>query len=197
MSISRRQEYTEATRRALLDSAAAAFVAKGYADTSVEDVARGARLTKGAVYHHFSGGKRELFRAVLEEVREELGASLRAAETAEPDPWRRLLAGVGAFLDACMTERYRRIALEEAPAALGWDFVRELDSEYARALFGPLAGLIDAGVIRPEPVELLARVVLAAIGAAGRAVAGASDRKVARREAQALLEQLLSGLRTA
>ena len=197
MSIPRRQEYTEATRRALLDSAAAAFVARGFAETSVDDIARGARLTKGAVYHHFGGGKRELFRAVYQEVREELRASLVAAEAAESDPWRRLIAGVGAFLDACMNERYRRIALEEAPAALGWDFVRELDAEYSQALRAPIAGLIDAGVIRPEPVELLARVLLVAVGEAGRAVAGASDREVARREAEALLEQLLSGLRAA
>jgi AcrR family transcriptional regulator len=197
MSISRRQEYTEATRRALLDSAAAAFVAGGYADTSIDDIARGARLTKGAVYHHFGGGKRELFRAVFEEVRVELGASLGAAVQAEPDPWRRLLAGVRAFLDACTTERYRRIALEEAPAALGWDVVREVDTEYTKALSAPLGALIDAGVIRPEPVDLLARVVLAAVAETGRAVAGASDRDGARREAEALLEGLLSGLRTA
>ena len=193
--MSRRQEYTEATRRALLDSAAAAFVARGYADTSVDDVARGARLTKGAVYHHFGGGKRELFRAVLEEVRAELGVSILAAVEAEADPWRRLLAVFGAFLDACMTERYPRIALEEAPAALGWDSVREADAEYARGLSLQLAALIDAGVIRPEPVDLLARVILAAVGEAGRVVADASDPDAARREADALLVQLLSGLR--
>ena len=195
MSTSRRREYTEATKRALLDSATAAFVTSGYAETSVDDVARGARLTKGAVYHHFGGGKRDLFRAVYEEVRSELGASLVAAGAAEPDPWQRLLAGFRVFLDACMTERYRRIALEEAPAALGWDYVREVDAEYTRALSAQLAVLIDAGVIRPEPVDLLARVALAAVGEAGRAVAGAPDRAVARREAEALLEHLLSGLR--
>src|SRR5215813_8370072 len=96
---SRREEYTESTRRALLDSAAAAFVERGYAEASLDEIARSARLTKGALYHHFSG-KQDLFRAVFEEVEAEMiAAVLRAG--AEPDQWRRLLAGIRAFLDAC------------------------------------------------------------------------------------------------
>jgi AcrR family transcriptional regulator len=195
VSISRRNEYTEATRRALLDSAAAAFVAQGYADASLDDIAHAARLTKGAVYHHF-GGKRDLFRAVFDEARAELGASLRAAEAGEPDPWQRLRAGVRVFLEACLTERYRRIVLEEAPAALGGHLVREVDAETAQGLRAPLTGLMVAGVIRPEPVDLLARVLLAAIGEAGRTVAAAPDGDAARRDAEALLSRLLAGLRT-
>jgi AcrR family transcriptional regulator len=196
MPQSRREEYTEATRRALLDSAAAAFMERGFAEASLDDIARGARLTKGALYHHFEG-KQDLFRAVFEEVEAEMIVAVRDASAGEPDPWRRLLAGIGAFLDACLTPRYRRIALEEGPAALGWHRWREIDERYALALVrAPLARLMSAGVLRHQPVELLARVVLAALTEVGMAVAAAPDREAARRDAQALVEELLSGFRT-
>ena len=196
MPQSRREEYTEATRRALLDSAAAAFVERGFVEASLDDIAGAARLTKGALYHHFAG-KQDLFRAVFEEVEAETIAAVRLAGTEERDPWRRMLAGIGALLDACMTPRYRRIALEEGPAALGWNRWREIDERYTLALVrAPLARLMSAGVLRRQPVDLLARVVLAALTEAGMAVAAASDREAARRDAQALVEELLSGFRT-
>src|SRR2546426_897346 len=59
---SRRLEYSERTRKALVDSAVKLFTDKGYAGTSLDEIARRARVTKGALYHHF-GGKQELFEA--------------------------------------------------------------------------------------------------------------------------------------
>lgn len=56
----------EATRLALLQSAALLFDEHGYAGTSVSAVARGAGLTSGALYFHF-GGKENLALAVVEE----------------------------------------------------------------------------------------------------------------------------------
>ena len=56
----------EATRLALLESAALLFDEHGYAGTSVSAVARGAGLTSGALYFHF-GGKENLALAVVEE----------------------------------------------------------------------------------------------------------------------------------
>ena len=60
MPRSRREDYTEATRRALVDSAAEAFVDRGFADASLDEIARAARLTKGALYHHFAGKQEAL-----------------------------------------------------------------------------------------------------------------------------------------
>jgi AcrR family transcriptional regulator len=194
---SRREEYTEATRRALLDSAAAAFEERGYAEASLDEIARGARLTKGALYYHFAG-KQDLFRAVFEEVEAEMIEAVQRAGADEPDQWLRLLAGIRAFLDACLTPRYRRIALEEGPAALGWHRWREIDHRYSLALVRvPLARLMRSGVLRPQPVDLMARVVLAALTEAGLAVATASDRPMARLEAEELVAALLAGFRTA
>lgn len=61
-----------AQRRAqLVEAAAAAFLAKGYGATSVEEVAEQAGVTRLIVYRHFDG-KEDLYRAVLTSVTEEL-----------------------------------------------------------------------------------------------------------------------------
>jgi AcrR family transcriptional regulator len=71
-----RTQHAEATRRAVLDAARSLFGRQGYAQTSVDQIAAAARVTKGAVYHHFSG-KEALCRAVYDEVETE--AQARAA----------------------------------------------------------------------------------------------------------------------
>jgi TetR/AcrR family transcriptional regulator, repressor of the mexAB-oprM multidrug resistance operon len=57
-----------ATREALLDAAEAAFLERGVARTSLEQIAREAGVTRGAVYWHFKN-KADLFQAMLQRVR--------------------------------------------------------------------------------------------------------------------------------
>ena len=64
---SRRQQYSASTKRALVDVAEELFTESGYANTSLDAIVAGARVTKGALYHHFSG-KQALFEAVFERV---------------------------------------------------------------------------------------------------------------------------------
>ena len=62
----------------MLAAARSSFGSKGYARTSVDEIAAAARVTKGAVYHHFAG-KEALFRAVHAEVEGEAQARAVAA----------------------------------------------------------------------------------------------------------------------
>src|SRR5256885_950933 len=64
---SRRLDYSESTRSALVDSAVELFTKRGYAGTSLDEIAKRARVTKGALYHHFSG-KQSLFEAAFDQV---------------------------------------------------------------------------------------------------------------------------------
>lgn len=57
-----------ATREALLDAAEEVFLDKGVARTSLEQIARHAGMTRGAVYWHFRN-KADLFQAMLNRVR--------------------------------------------------------------------------------------------------------------------------------
>jgi AcrR family transcriptional regulator len=65
----RTQEEAEQTRQDLLDAALTIFSQKGYTATHLEDIARAAGVTRGAIYHHF-GSKSDLFLALLEKAAE-------------------------------------------------------------------------------------------------------------------------------
>jgi TetR/AcrR family acrAB operon transcriptional repressor len=60
----RTKEEAEVTRKTLLEAGLKVFSRKGYADTTLDDIAQEAEVTRGAIYHHF-GGKAELYNHVI------------------------------------------------------------------------------------------------------------------------------------
>ena len=64
----RTKEDAELTRQAVLEAAITEFSRSGYAATRLEDIAKTANVTRGAVYHHFSGGKAELFAHIIDQA---------------------------------------------------------------------------------------------------------------------------------
>jgi len=193
-----REEAVDATRAALLESALRLFTERGFAGTSLDDVVREARVTKGALYHHFKGGKVALFEAVFTEVDLRLAERIAAAVPPDAGPWELVEAGLDAYLSACAEPVYRRIMFQEGPVALGWDRWRELDGCSCREILAAgVQGLLEAGEIRPQPVELLTRLLFTTLGEAGMSVAEAQDQEAAMAEARALLLALMKGLRPA
>lgn len=63
----RTKEEAEITRQNLLTHALSVFSRHGYAETRLEDIAAEARVTRGAIYHHF-GSKAELYNAMVTEA---------------------------------------------------------------------------------------------------------------------------------
>ena len=191
----RKAERSAQTRRLLLDVARRLFAEHGYAGTATEQVVQQAGVTRGALYYHFRN-KQDLFRAVVEDLQEELMQRLLAAAAAEADPWQRLRAGMHAFLDACREPAIRRIVLLDAPSVLGWAAWREIDARYGFGLLrAVLQGLMDAGLLEPQPVEPLAHVLLGALSEAGMVIAQADDVEAARDAVGASLDRLVRGLR--
>ncbi|WP_235537125.1 TetR/AcrR family transcriptional regulator [Nocardioides sp. Soil805] len=121
---SRRQEFSASTRRALVDVAEELFAEQGYAATSLEQVVSGARVTKGALYHHFSG-KQALFDAVFGRVEATAGQAIQAALDRQSDPWEKADAGVRAFLEVVQRPDYRRVVVQDGPSVLGYERFRE------------------------------------------------------------------------
>src|SRR5688572_24119423 len=107
------------TRRDLLAHARKLFAQKGYADSSTDEVVRRAKVTKGALYHHFAN-KLELYRAVVEDMERELVAGMETAANTARQPQKRLEAACRAYLDACLDSTLTRILVMEAPVVLGW-----------------------------------------------------------------------------
>ena len=191
----RRVEYVEQTRDALLQAAEHLFVSQGYGATSIDAVGAAARFTKGAVYRHFPD-KEALFTAVLERVAGDAVTGLEQPGCTSADPWEAGMRTLAGYLDVCMQERYRRIALEEAPKVLGWSRWRELDQRFTgQVLARQLDHLVEAGEIAPQPVEPLARLCCALIGEAALLVAGADDPAAMRASALTTLERMFGGLR--
>jgi len=56
----RRERKKEATRRAIIDAGFRLFEAKGFAGTTVAEIAEEADVSEGTLYSHFRGGKEEL-----------------------------------------------------------------------------------------------------------------------------------------
>ncbi|WP_437883741.1 TetR family transcriptional regulator [Pseudomonas sp. LRF_L74] len=63
----RTKEQAEQTRAAILDAAEHLFLERGVANTSLEQIAKAAGVTRGAVYWHFEN-KAHLFHALLDQV---------------------------------------------------------------------------------------------------------------------------------
>src|SRR5436305_8515298 len=61
-----REERSERSRRHVLDAALRLFAHRGFRATTVRDIAEAAKVSTGAVYHHFPD-KETIFRTLLEE----------------------------------------------------------------------------------------------------------------------------------
>jgi AcrR family transcriptional regulator len=79
------------TRQAILASCLGLFAKHGFASTSVDDIARAAGITKGAVYWHFKN-KQELFQAILERIRQRWQEEVMKPLSAKWSPTLRLEA---------------------------------------------------------------------------------------------------------
>jgi AcrR family transcriptional regulator len=191
---SKKVQQGEMTRQALLRAARTLFGERGYSATSLDEVALAAKVTKGALYHHFEG-KQELFAAVYEQVKREV--SERAATAfLEPDPWLDLCAGCHAILDAHLDPSVRRIVFHDAQAVLDADTIRHIDARYgAVVLRGALRRSIRAGVIAPLPLKTLALMLTGAILEGCMAIADAEDPTQAREDVGEVLTTILQGLR--
>ena len=159
MTKSRKEQNLEATRAALMTVARKHFARDGYSGAEIAAIATDARVTTGAIYHHF-GSKKGLFTAVAEDLEEEI---LRAAASVKhDDPWQRLRLGFDKLIDLCASPAVQRITFIEAPQVVGPEAWRKIELQYAfGTLRSVLTSLREAGVIKPYSIDLMARTLLA------------------------------------
>jgi AcrR family transcriptional regulator len=199
----RRDEHVADTRQALVDAARTLFTQQGYAATGTEEIVAAARVTRGALYHHFHD-KTDLFRAVMEQIAREVAEHLIDAELSRPpapsqepaDAWDEVRDGLRAFLDLCVvTDDFQRIVLVEGPAVLGHEAWDELVSRHGSNLLAEwLSRAVEQGRIAPVPIQPLTRLLIAMISESSLYIARADDRSAARAAMGAVLDRLLAGL---
>ena len=190
-----REEQAVATRTELLRVARELFAARGYADVGTEEIVRAAHVTRGALYHHFED-KRDLFRAVHNQLADELLQQIVAHTAGSADAMEALARGFHAFLDICEDPAVIRISHLDAPAVLGWAEWREVDAEHwLGVLTMALQEAMDAGLLTRRDVQPLAHMLMGAMVEASMMIANAADPAAARAEVEGPLLALLEGLR--
>lgn len=191
---SRRDEHSDATRQALLKAARELFTVRGYQATSIDAVVQKARVTKGALYHHFDD-KRALFDAVVVALQAEMTAAVDRDVAGERERWARLKRGIAAFLDACGEASYRRLVIHEAPAVLGMARFREIDDQSLASFRRAIAALQERGELDFADAGLLTRLLAALVWKSATLLAESGDAAALRRDALAAIDRIVDGFR--
>lgn len=194
----RRQQFSASTRRALVDAARELFTERGYAATSLDAIVSQAEVTKGALYHHYSG-KQALFEAVFEQLEQAASKAITKAAKGSKDPWGKSNAALRAFLKAVQDPGYRRVVVQEGPAVLGYERFREHEQRSSYAIILDIVkNVLSAGAwdLEEPMIDTFARIFHGALNSAGESVATAADPEAASLRVEAAVGLILTGLRT-
>lgn len=192
----RRSEHAADTRAALVEAGRRLFAAHGFDGTGTEQIVAEARVTRGALYHHFRD-KADLFRAVMADAAGSVAMQLVDEQLASeaPSPLSEIRDGISAFLDVCIGGDFQRIVLVDGPRVLGPDTWEELVDRYGRGLLEEwLARCMEAGYLDQVPVSPLARLLIAMLTEAGLEIARSSSPAETRSEMGVVVDRLLTGL---
>jgi AcrR family transcriptional regulator len=186
-------ERRAATVTAILASARALFASRGFEAVSMDDIAEGAAVAKGAIYHYFES-KDAIFTRVLEQMQEALLVATDPPGAEGDDLADQIARGVENYLLAAGAPAVRRIVLIDGPAVIGWRRWREIDDQYfganarnaTAALLGPSAA--------PEEIDALTHLLMGAILEAAMVCAAADDVATTAKQLSQALRRLLKGL---
>lgn len=175
------------TRAAVLESACRLFGTKGYAQTSLDEIAAACGLTIRPIYHYF-GNKQALFIAVNDVMEERIVASMQAMDPkGAADPahvaWR-------AFLELSRDPEFRQIVLVDSPTVLG----RE---RWAKGSVWQTAGTLLRRRARANSAgadELVARMLMAALAEAALTIAESDAPEQLSAPADAIVTRLIDAL---
>jgi AcrR family transcriptional regulator len=181
---------SQETRQSLIGAARGLFFEKGYAGTGTPELVEKAKVTRGALYHHFAD-KKAVFQAVAEAEAAQIAEEIKAGATSALTPLAALLQGAKAYFLAMQRPGRVRLLLIEGPAVLGPEEMRRIDLETGgrelregiRAAFGAQASAAS--------VEACADLVSAMFDRAALAVAASADMSVYEAEISMLLTRLV------
>lgn len=187
-------ERTAATTSQILQVARKLFAEKGFAETSIEDIVRGAGVTRGALYHHYES-KADVFQAVLDREVQGLGRAAIDALDGTTDPIAFIRKSIMAVLEYCSDPAVHRIMFDEANAVISAGDLREIREDRGFPLFRKLfAAAMEQGTIAKRDVEPLTYVLYGGVRGLAAYVSRAEDREAALRAAGDELDILLAAL---
>ena len=162
------------TREQLVASATKLFEAKGYADTSINDICLDLGITKGALFHYFRT-KQDLFLEAWTRLQVAMDTKAREAAIAAlslTDPYAAFLAGCRIYLTFATRRDYQKIVLIDGPAVLGQKGWYERDHDLGtQNVHAGVRYLSKKGIIDADRVDALAVMLQSALNGAGFALA--------------------------
>ena len=194
--MTRRQRFSASTKRALVDVAERLFTEHGYTATSLDAIVAGADVTKGALYHHFSG-KQAIFEAAFERVESRATTGIAKATEGHKDPWEKAQAGLRAFLAAVQEPAYRQIVISDGPSVLGHERFREQEERSTYAIVDEIvraALTADEWDLDEDMLDTFTRIFFGAMSAAGGSVAVSPDPAAAALRVEAAIGFIMAGL---
>lgn len=187
-------ERSAATKTALKQAGRQLFAEQGYAGVSAQAVTDRAGVSRCPLYHQF-GGKQGLFEAVFADVETEIADYVVSATAHLPgdDPIGMIRSGMRAFLEIVSSPEILRIAVVEAPAALGWQAWHARGETIGFNLLERLlTHAIDVGQIPDQPVRPLAHIVVGSAIEAAFYMSRCSDSARGKEEIGAVIDRLVT-----
>jgi AcrR family transcriptional regulator len=192
--MNKRVEKGQATRQHIVATATDLFAKYGYEGTSIEVVLTKTGISRGALYHHFDS-KDVLFEAVLETIEADIARAILAASRGITNPVDALRAGCDAWLKLARDPTIKQIVLLDAPAVLGWQKWREIDSRHGFGLLkASLKAAAAAGRARTDLIDMFAHMLLAALTETALIIARAKNPVAATRKGREAVKELIDKL---
>lgn len=136
-----REETTNARRKHIVEVAAACFIAKGFHQTSIRDIARSAGVSLGNIYNHFPG-KTEVIAEIASLEAAQIDAFGSMFEKNGKDPHKALDQFLKAYLKTCSAPSHAALTLEILAEAIRQPEITVGFMENREKLLAGLEGLI-------------------------------------------------------
>jgi AcrR family transcriptional regulator len=166
-------------RARILEAAELLFSKRGFSSVTLRDVAAPLGLSHSSLYHHFPGGKEELFLEVMERSIRRHGGGLAASMAAGDGSLRGKLRGAASWLlsqppmDLLRMAESDLKALSPEPAAkiMGLVYslvIRTVQEAFEDAVRGGEVGTCDPGLLAGGFIGLIESLHAAPVEAVGR-----------------------------
>jgi AcrR family transcriptional regulator len=168
------KENLEATRRIFLNIARKEFSTVGYYNASTANIVDESGMARGSLYYHF-GDKKGLFRAVYEELMEEMQLAVQTKTANDKDSWESLINGSMTVLDLCMKNETRRIVIDVHTALTYRERVEILQRTLLLELSKILQGVFSMGYFKGHDLRSLSMMIFGMISEGSRSFELADD----------------------
>jgi AcrR family transcriptional regulator len=194
----RREMYAALTRAAIVDAARALFVEQGFDDTSVDDIANNAQVSKGAIYHHFKD-KQEIFIDVYRDATKGvIEGAMKVLVDIPVGSWERIEAAGSAVIKGYTYNTEPRVLVRQVMGVLGAERTQALEGELALPLIRTLLKEAeDVGELRQVSIEKASQLIFRVLCEASLLIANSANYADAAEELEVVMLSMFAGLRKA